>query len=87
MRAQSDDHQVPSATGEATGGVAGDFASERVLPADTHVREGSGADAGHRRTLRGVSVSRGAAAVQDPRPRRPSPDEAYFTQRNLKHAA
>ena len=54
MRAQSDDHQVPSITGETTGGVAGDLASERALPAGANVREGSGADARYRRAAPGI---------------------------------
>jgi hypothetical protein len=33
MRAQSDDHQETFTPGEAAGGVAVDFAAERVLPA------------------------------------------------------
>lgn len=47
-----------------------DFAVERVLPAGANLRAGSGVDARHRRAASRVSISRRAAAIQDPGSRR-----------------
>src|SRR5665213_1776939 len=66
MRAQSDDCQDPPAAGKAAGGIAGDFAIERVLPASANARGRSGADVRDRRVAPGIPVPRCAAVAHDP---------------------